>query len=525
VSDELSSLSGLERDGLDRRELLQRAAAAGITIAAAGALGDAAFGATKPKRGGMLRVALSGGGTDSLDPHRLKTETQLARSRNLYNKLAEFNDKGHALPELAKEFHANRTARVWTIRLHKGVRFHSGKELTADDVIFSLRRMLDTSLGLTVTNSLTPFFNVSGISKIDRYTVRIRTLTPVGDLITPLADKGASIIPNGFTNFNTANGTGAFKLQSWTPGQQTLFVRNPHYWRDHGEPYVDQLQMLLIADSQARVNALLSGQVDAIQGIDAASVPVVRSRSNLRVLSSPTSAWIPLCMATQRPPFTDVRVRQAFRLMVDRAQMVSNVLLGIGRPANDLFCPFDPNFLTEPQRQHDPDRARALLKQAGQDGLKITLYTADEGVGYVNSAVVFAQQAKQAGVTVTVSQGDPNTYFDTTYAKTPFFVSDWGFRPLDSQILASVDSNAPFNETQWMNPRFDSLTRQARRTLDAAKRTELYHEAQKILWDQGGYIIWGFENYLDAYSSKVHGLNPSVIRYLSWYGFHKAWIT
>jgi peptide/nickel transport system substrate-binding protein len=514
VSDELSFLSDLEDDGIDRRELLRRAGAAGIALAAAGTVGESALAATKPKRGGTLRVALSGGGTDSLDPHRLKTETQLARSRNLYNKLAEFNDKGKAKPELAKEFHANAGATQWTIKLHKGVHFHGGKELTADDVIYSLKRMLDTSLGLTVTNSLTPFFNANGISKVDKYTVRIRTLAPVGDLVTPLADKGASIIPSGFTNFNSANGTGAFKLRKWSPGEETLLVRNPQYWRHNGQPYVDQLQMLLIADSQARVNALLSGQVDAIQGIDAASVRVIRSRSNLRVLNSPTSAWIPLCMATQRPPFNDVRVRRAFRLMVDRKQMVSNILLGIGRPANDLFCPFDPMFLKAPQHAHDPERAKSLLRQAGQSDLKVTLYTADVGYGYVNSAVLFAQQAKQAGVAVTVNQGNPDTYF----------VSDWGFRPLDSQILASVDSKAPFNETQWENPKFDKLTRQARRTLNTPKRRELYHEAQRILWNDGGYIIWGFENYLDGYNSRVHGLNPSVIRYLSWYGFHKAWI-
>lgn len=534
--------AGRPPDGLTREELLRRAVAGGIALglpavlAACGGAGGASEsgtsvpagetggGADTPKRGGRLRVGLSGGSAETLDANKSTQDVDIARIKNLYDRLAEFDAEGKPHPQLAESFEPNATADVWTVQLRRGVLFHDGKELTADDVVYSLRRNLDPEQGLQGAADL-PFLDMNGVKKVDKYTVSLELKTPIGDVMTPLGQKTLNIIPDGFTDFDHPVGTGPFKFVSWTPGQRSLFARNENYWRDSSKPYVDELEILTMAEASARLNALLAGQVDAINQLEAAQARTLEGKSDTKLLAAQSGAWTAMVMAVQRPPFSDVRVRQAFRLIVDREQMIQNVLLGRGALGKDLFSPLDPMYAADlPERTQDLDQARALLKQAGQDGLTVTLETADFAAGALSSAILFAEQAKGAGVNVKINKGPAASYYDDAYLKTPFFQTYWGTRALDPQILQAVDSKAPYNETQWAVAKFDALTAEARGTLDEAKRRELYHEAQKMLYDEGGYIIWGFPDNLDGYRSNVMGFQPSVVRSLGWYGFEEVWL-
>jgi peptide/nickel transport system substrate-binding protein len=221
----------------------------------------------------------------------------------------------------------------------------------------------------------------------------------------------------------------------------------------------------------------------------------------------------------------DNRVRQAFRLMVDREQIIKTVLRGYGKLGNDLFSPFDPNFAREiPQRPYDPEKAKFLLKQAGRANLVVSLYTGDAGPGMLDSSILIAQQARKVGVTIKLDKVPADQYYTLRYMKAPFESTDWGQHPLDTQVAQSLNSDAPYNETDWKRPAFDKITSEARRTLNPRKRHELWVEAQRMLWDQGGYIIWGFADYIDAYSAKVHGLKPSSVRPLGWYTFTDVYL-
>lgn len=510
---------------LTREELLRRAAAGGAVLSVPGLVGslvsDAA--AAGPRRGGQLRVGISVGKTESFDAHNAADEIDIARIKNLYERLADFDRNNKPYLTLAKELVPNKTGTVWTIPLKRGILFHNGKELTADDVVYSFRRILDKSLGLQATVDL-PFLTPENVQKVDKYTVRLRLSQPIGDMLSTLAARGSVIIPAGFNDFKTAIGTGPFKFKSWTPGQNSVFVRNPNWWQDKGRPYVDQLVIVPIGDSTTRLNALLGGQVDAIAQLEASQVGTLTSRG-MPILNARSGAWTPLVMATQRPPFDDVRVRQAFRLIVDRKQMVQNVLLGFGTVGNDLFSPLDPMYARDlPQRQPDVEKAKSLLKAAGKEGLEVTLFTGDFAPGALNSAILFAEQAKAAGVKVDLNQGPAATYYDDAYEKVPLFQTFWSTRPLPSQLLQATVSQAPFNETQWIRPSFDNLINTALSTVDEKKRRALYHDAQQQLWNEGGYVIWGFPNSLDGYASKVKGFRPHLFRNLSWYGFHEVWI-
>jgi peptide/nickel transport system substrate-binding protein len=304
-------------------------------------------------------------------------------------------------------------------------------------------------------------------------------------------------------------GTGPFKYQSFTPGQRSVFTKNENYW-ETAKPFVDQLVIIDFPDDTARTNALLGGQVDAIDNLPASQVAGVKGNPNLRVLISETGAWQPFTMRIDSSPFDDNRVRQAMRLIVDREQMVQQVLSGQGRVANDLYAPYDPAFAKDlPQRKQDLEQAKSLLKQAGRENLTVELVTAPVFQGIVEAAQVFAEQAKGAGVTVKVKKVDSGTFYGDNYLKWPFAQDFWATRTYLAQVAQGDLPNSPFNETHWGKGKFEGLIRQARAEIDETKRAAILHDAQQMQYEEGGYIIPYFSNIIDAYSAKLGGFTEA----------------
>jgi peptide/nickel transport system substrate-binding protein len=324
----------------------------------------------------------------------------------------------------------------------------------------------------------------------------------------------AGVVPVGYSpdaigKANPNVGTGPYKVESFKPGQQSTHVRNPNYWRS-GQPYFDKVVIIDFPDDTARVNALLGGQIDAMTDVPPAQVPVVNGRSGMKVLESPSAAWTPICMRVDVAPFSDVRVRRAMRLIADRPQMVKQALAGHGKIGNDLYAPFDEAYYSAlPQRRQDIDRAKSLLKAAGKSDLTVDLQSSNGAVGMNEGAQVFAQQAKAAGVTVNVKILDSDTFYGDQYLKWPMSTDFWGSRNYLSQVAAGSLPTSPYNETHWPgtgDAKFLTLYKQALSTVDKKKRTEILHEMQKLEYNDGGYIIWGFSTLLDGYRTKVKGL-------------------
>ncbi|MGH2894711.1 MAG: ABC transporter substrate-binding protein, partial [Solirubrobacteraceae bacterium] len=312
------------------------------------------------------------------------------------------------------------------------------------------------------------------------------------------------IVPTDYDPKNPV-GTGAFMYASFTPGQQSLFKKFPNYWQS-GRPYADQLTIIDFTDDTARVNALLGGQVDAIDNLPTGQIAQVQGNNQLKVLISHTGQWQPFTMRVDQAPFSDVRVRQAMRLIVDRPQMVEQVLSGQGRIANDMYSPFDPGYPANlPQRHQDLDQAKSLLKQAGRSGLSVQLTTAPVFQGVVQAAQVFAQQATGAGVTVKLQKLDTGTFYGPNYLKWTFAQDFWATREYLPQVAQGSLPNSPFNECHWADSKFQKLIQQARAELDPTKRNQIIGEAMTIEYNTGGYIIPYFSNQIDAYSAKLGG--------------------
>jgi peptide/nickel transport system substrate-binding protein len=499
-----------------RRDMLRASAVlGGVALGAGGVLASCvaddeprvvADAALRPRRrGGVLRIGLTGGSkTDTVDPHHHVTYTDQARLSNLYEPLFGRDAAYNIEPVLAESMEVSERGKVWTLRLRAGVEFHNGKPLDADDVIFTLKRIRQTAGTGAPSMSVVDF---DGLRRIDARTVRIPLSQPYAQFQDDLAQYYMAIVPVGF-DLAKPVGTGPFRYGTFEPGKSSSFPRFERYWRS-GEPYTDELVILDFADDEARVQALINGQVEAIDNLPQTQIATVKA-AGASVLISETGAWTPFTMRVDVPPFNDVRVRQAFRLIVDRDQMVSQALNGQGRVGNDLYALYDDSYAKElPQRKQDLAQARSLLRQAGHADLQVELVTSRGiGAGAVEAAQLFATQAKGAGADVRVRIVDSSVFYGKDYLSWAFAQDFWFTRNYLPQVTQGSSPNAPFNECHWNDPAFNSLISQARAELDKTKRTQLVKEAQRIEYERGGYIVWAFENQVDAHASTVTGFVP-----------------
>jgi peptide/nickel transport system substrate-binding protein len=513
---------------MKRRDLLRCGALLAASLPAAGLL--SACSATrvaapsgKPVRGGALRVGVSGGSAkDTLDPHNPLAYPDQARVVNLYEPLF-YHDAEYALkPFLAESIEPSKDGKTWLLKLRPGIEFHNGRTLDARDVIATIRRIVDPKAPTAGATSLS-VIDAAGLQRVDATTVRVPLKYPYALLEDLLAQYSLGIVPEDF-DLKRPVGTGPFVYESFAPGDRSTFSRFANYWRRPA--YLDELHILDFPDDTAKINALLSAQADAIDNLPPAYIDMIKNQGG-QVLVSETGAWNPITMRVDTPPFSDVRVRQAFRLIVDRPQMVSQVLGGQGRVGNDLYSPFDVAYDSAlPQRHQDLGRAKSLLKAAGQEQLTVELVTSNGiGSGSIEAAQLFAQQAKGAGVKVKVRITDSATFYGDRYLSWPFAQDYWFTRNYLPQVDVGSLKTSPYNETHWNDAEFNSLMDRARREFDENARNELLKAAQQIEYERGGHIIWGFKSQIDAYAGNVTGFTPNRNLPLSNYEFRDVWVS
>jgi peptide/nickel transport system substrate-binding protein len=478
-----------------------------------------------PRRGGKLTIAYIGGGSsETLNPNAPVADIDDARTLALYEGLFHLTPELTLRYVLAESAESNPSASVWTIRLRPGVTFHDGSPFSADDVIYTFQRIADPKNAANQQVLTTRLIDVPGMRKLDPLTVRIPLKAPNVFLPFFLDDDSFSIVKSGWVNTDPPNGTGPFKFGSWKPGQFSLFPRNPHYWQ-HGLPYVDELQLVSLPDPTARFNALIGGQVQGMESLSYSQATNLKRSKQAVVLEAEGSNMVPIYMAVDLVPFQDNRVRQAMRLIAGRPQLVEEAQSGYGAIGNDVFGKGLPNYNSGmQQRVQDIGQAKFLLKQAGHAGLNVTLYTSTAATGMLESATVFGTQAANAGVTVTVKQLPANIYFGPVYLKQNFAQSEWFTEPIVTHWSKSMAPGAEFNETHWSDPQWTSLYDQLLAQRDPGKQQALSYEMQKIEWERGGYLDWGFYPLLDGLSHNVRGIEPSKAGPLGGGIFSRAWL-
>ena len=493
-------------------------AAGGSALLAAGGLLDA-FGPTTsataaaavPKRGGNLRVGMLGGtSADTLDPDKGADFMDNIRAPALFDPLVTLNLAGTGVDYmLAEEMIPSKNAKSWTIRLRPGVTFHNGKPLTANDVIFTLRRIANPKDPLDGSTNLAAI-DLNGLRAVDSRTVFVPMTTPFASFPLQICNSyNFGIVPVGFNSAHPI-GTGPFKYHSFTPGQQSVFTRNEHYWQP-GKPYLDQLTIINFNNDTTAFNAVQSGALDMYAN---AAFPLVREAQSagLGVLFSRAGEFNLFSMRVDQAPFNDVRVRQAFRLIANRPQIIEQAYSGYSQLGYDIYGWFDACYDTSLKRHQDIAQAKSLLKQAGHgSGLSLELVTAPVAAGQVEMSVVFAQQAKAAGVNVKVNTVPVGTLYGPQYKKWLFSTNAESYSPYLTAVALFTLTTSPYNETHFNNPRYDSLYKQANATLNHALSCEIQHEMQQIDFNESGYIIPAHNKLVDIHTKAVQGLQSAAL--------------
>ena len=373
------------RRGATRRELLQMMLAGGVAMSAGGlVLGRATRAvAATPTSGGHLKAAgWSSSTADTLDPAKASLSTDYVRCCALYNRLTFLNKDGVTQMELAESIDTA-DAKVWTVKLRSGVTFHDGKTLSSNDVVYSLKRHLDADVGSKV-NSIAK--QITDVKTVDPLTVEITLANPNADLPTILSMHHFMIVQDGTADFSKGVGTGAFKLETFEPGVKSIFVKNTDYFKPEG-PHLDSFEYFAISDDNARVNALLSGDIQIAASIKPRSMKLIETQPGF-VLSQTTSGnYTNLNIRLDLEPGNKMDFVQGMKYLLNRELIQKSVMRGLAEVANDQ--PISPaniyhNAELKP-KPYDPEKAKFHFEKAGLLGQAIPVIASEAAGGSVGA--------------------------------------------------------------------------------------------------------------------------------------------
>ena len=492
---------------LSRRAFIQQAIAAGLTVSAAEGM-FASLARAEPKKGGRFRLALgSGSTTDTLDPATIPdTYNQVVAWGSLRSSLTDVTPDGQIVPDVAESFESSPDAKQWVFKLRKGVEFHNGKTLNADDVVASFKH----HMGPDSKSAAKPLLaDLEQVKADGRDTVVFTLTNGNADFPYVVYDYHLPVMPavDGKADWESGIGTGPYAKSSYEPGVRFTGKRFANY---HGQTYFDEIEVLSVVDVGARMNAIISGEVDYVDRADLKTLDMMKSNPNLVISEVAGFAHYTAPMNCRTAPFNDKNVRLALKYAMDRQELVDKVLLGHGTAGNDNPIAKGVAFHVDPKVTHtyDPDKVKFYLKAAGLQTLKVDLSTADAAfAGAPDAAQLMKASAAKAGIEINVIREPNDGYWDNVWMKKPWSFCFWNGRPTpDPMLTTAYVSGAAWNDTFWSNETFDKTLLAARSELNAEKRAQMYADLQNLLAEDGGAMVLMFNNYVNVHSAKLdHG--------------------
>lgn len=505
------------REGrISRREFLRAGAALGTLGALGVGAGAGSFASLSslispaqaaPKKGGKFTAGLAHGSTtDSLDPGSFENSFMTGSGFARYNFLTEIDTSGRLIGELAERWEVTPDAKTWTFHLRKGVEFHNGKRLRAQDVVASLNH----HRGADSTSAAKPI--LADVTEIKARRNRVVVTLAVGNADFPflVSDFHLPIMPSkdGKADWASGIGTGAYAGVEFEPGVRFRMRRNRNYWKE-GRGHFDEVEMITINDVAARTNALTTGEIDFMDRCEIKTLHLLERRRNLRVEELSGTGHYSMPMRTNLAPYDDNNIRLALKYALDREALLSTILRGHGYLGNDHPIGKSQRFFAAelPQKRYDADRAKHYLRAAGRSKLDVELTVAEAAfTGAVDASVLFSERAREAGVNIRVKRVPNDGYWSNVWNtdNAPWCWCYWNGRPTEDWMFSAVYSQgAKWNDANWQHARFNRLLTEARAELDEAKRREMYVEMQRLVSDEGGTVIPVFNNYIHALSNDI----------------------
>lgn len=497
---------GLYKKGMNRREFMSTAIAAGLTVSSAAAIWSTQANAAVPTKGGRLRIGTTqGSASDSLDTGKLYgAHIRHISMGQLRNCLVEIDADGNPQPELATEWDSSQSADRWTFKIRSGVEFHNGKTLTARDVAHSInyhRGQDSKSFFKSVAN------RISSV-KTDGDTVVFSLKEGNADFPMWMAEAAFGIVPAGTSSKDMEKGigTGGYMLVSHSPGIRTLTKRNPNYWKEERANF-DEVENISFSDVVARTSALTDGQVDVIHQCDAHTFSRLGQTPGIVPFKTTGTRHYTMPMHCDVRPFSELDLRLALKYAIDREAILKLLFDGHGEVGNDHPIGPSNRYFNRalPQRLYDPDRARYHFKLAGVSDRKLQLHASDASFPKaIEAAELFRRHASAAGINVKVIRAPRDGFWSNVWLKKPWTMVHWTGRATeDTMFSLGYAAGAPWNESRWNNARFNRLLKAGRLELDPLRRAQIYGEMQEICHNDGGSIIPVFVSDLHAISDKI----------------------
>ncbi len=490
-----------------RRDALKLAMVTGVSLTVAEHLltdGKAVLAAT-PKKGGSLRMASNlHGPDDQLDPIVFTSTIDYTRGRATYNSLTQIGEGLVPNPDLAESFEPNNDATEWTFKIRKGVTWHDGKPLTADDVVYSMKRHQGENSKSVIKSVLA---SIGEWKKTGPMEVKAVMNTPNADLPVLLGLFQSKIVQDGTDGGGI--GTGPFVMESFEPGVKSIHTRNKNYFREGAN--LDQIEITAITDPVARVNALLAGDMQMVTQIDPKAFRQVEGASGVTLLSTPAALQLGICCLKNAKPGESDDFVKGLQYIQDRKRIVKRVLKGKGTLGNDtpISAAHGADFCSElPQREYDPDKAKFHFKKSGVSSAEVFVAPVTPGI---EDTVLLAQaNCAKIGFDLQIKKVPTDGYWGAVWMKEPINVVTWNMRPTaNSQMAIQFGPGAAWNDTYWNNDRMGELLSLSLAETDPAKRHAYYCEMQELIHNGSGMVIPAFSNINDGIADSVKGV-PNI---------------
>ena len=465
---------------------------------------------------GTIKVAL-GTTLTQLDPAKTTIGDEYIYVHLMFNGLTRIDRDLTVKPDLAESWSASDDLKTWTFKLRTDVKFHHGRTLDSEDVVFTMKRILDAATGSRARANISMVTNVEAV---DPSTVKFTLNIPYAGFQDIFGERQMRILPKDkIDTISTAPiGTGPFKFKSWSPGDRMELEKNADYF-EKGLPKLDAVSLRIIPEPAARLAALESGAVDILWSLPNEAAEKFKNSSTIRVDSVATASWDGIILNNERPPFNDLRVRQALALTIDKEALVELALFGQGAPTHSPIPPSHPYFNKSIGfKPPDIEKAKKLMAEAGlAGGVDVPLQVPQERDGRVRLGVAVRDMAKAAGIRISVERVPFASYTANVAGKAQMYVDGYFARPtIDTALYPFYHSSGSWNRQLWLykNPRIDELLDTARKTNEEAKRAELFGEFQKIVDETVPSIIGFSAGHVNGVRKNVDGFKSTPMMWL-----------